>query len=159
VESAITKGVYLLLRERTSQLLTELEEATAGFVRFTPDYIRENPRMLPILQRLANISSKAELKKRIGSVSDNVVSSRAAEKLAEILNVGQPGNTFHRSEILRSIEPTLEGIVRDLVGRVLLESIVAKALDDASVPYKRESEYAHLEGVLYNFQRRLCASR
>jgi hypothetical protein len=152
VESAITKGVYLLLRERTSQLLTELEEATAGFVRFTPDYIRENPRMLPILQRLANISSKAELKKRIGSVSDNVVSSRAAEKLAEILNFGQPGNTFHRSEILRSIEPTLEGIVRDLVGRVLLESIVAKALDDASVPYKRESEYAHLEGVLYNFR-------
>jgi len=152
VESAITKGVYLLLRERTSELLTELEKATEGFMHFTPGYISENPRMLPVLQRLANIPSKAELKKRIGSVSDNVVSARAAERLADILNQRQPGKTLQRPQILQSIEPTLEGIVRDLVGRVLLESIVAKALDDAAVPYKRESEYEHLEGVIYNFR-------
>jgi hypothetical protein len=152
VESAITKGVYLLLRERTSQLLTELEEATGGFMRFSASYIRQNPTMLPILQRLANISSKAKLKKRIGSVSDNLVSARAAERLAEILNRRQPGKIMQRSQILQSIEPTLEGIVRDLVGRVLLESIVSRALDDADVPYKRESEYAYLEGVIYNFR-------
>jgi hypothetical protein len=152
VESAVTKGVYLLLRERTSQLLTELEAATDGFMRFAPDYIAANPRMLPVLQRLANIPSKAELKKRIGSVSDNAVSIRAAERLAEILNHRQPGRALHRSEILQGIEPTLEGIVRDLVGRVLLESIVVKALDDAHVPYKRESEYSHLEGVVYDFR-------
>jgi hypothetical protein len=152
VESAITKGVYLLLRERTSQLLTELEEATDGFLKFTAIYISQNPTMLPLLQRLANISSKAELKKRIGSVSDNAVSPRAAERLAEILNKRQPGKIMQRSQILQSIEPTLEGIVRDLVGRVLLESIVSKALDDAAIPYKRESEYAYLEGVLYNFR-------
>ncbi len=54
--------------------------------------------------------------------------------------------------MLRSIEPTLEGIVRDLVGRVLLESIVAKALEDARIPYKRESEYGHLPGVVYDFR-------
>jgi hypothetical protein len=152
VESGITKGVYLLLRERTSQLLTELERATDGFMHFTAQYISQNPHMLPILQRLANISSKAELKERIGSVSDNAVSARAAERLAGILNERQPGRGLHRPQILQSIEPTLEGIVRDLVGRVLLESIVAKALDDAGVPYMRESEYEYLEGVLYNFR-------
>jgi hypothetical protein len=152
VESAITKGVYLLLRERTSQLLTELEKATDKFMRFSPQYISQNPQMLPVLQRLANISSKAELKRRIGSVSDNAVSIRAAERLAEILNERQPGRALQRPQILQSIEPTLEGIVRDLVGRVLLESIVAKALDDAKVPYMRESQYEHLEGVIYNFR-------
>ena len=57
-----------------------------------------------------------------------------------------------RERVLQSVEPTLEGIVRDLVGRLLLESIVKNALDDARVPYKRESEYKHVEGVVYNFR-------
>lgn len=42
--------------------------------------------------------------------------------------------------------------MRDLVGRVLLESIVANALDDAEVPYKREFEYDTLKGVVYDFR-------
>jgi hypothetical protein len=108
--------------------------------------------MLPILQRLANISSKAQLKKKIGSVSDNAISAPAAGRLAQILNLLQPGNSLGRAQILQSIEPTLEGIVRDLVGRVLLESIVANALDDANIQYKRESEYPHLKGVVYDFR-------
>lgn len=152
VESAITRGVYILLRKRTAELLDELAEATDGFLNFDANYISENPRMLPVLQRLAGIGSKAELKRKIGSVSDTAVSARAAERLAGILNERQPGRFMQRSEILASIEPTLEGIVRDLVGRVLLESIVAKALDDAGVPYKRESEYEYLEGVVYSFR-------
>jgi hypothetical protein len=57
-----------------------------------------------------------------------------------------------RAQFLQSIEPTLEGIVRDLVGRVLLESIVANALDEAKVAYKRESEYNALKGVVYDFR-------
>ncbi len=55
-------------------------------------------------------------------------------------------------EILQGLETTLEGIVRDLVGRVLLETIVAKALDEANVPYKREKEYNYLPGIIYNFR-------
>ena len=48
--------------------------------------------------------------------------------------------------------PTLEGSVRDLVGRVLLESVVASALDGAGVEYKREDEYSGIEGVIYKFR-------
>jgi len=151
-ESAITPGVYIQLRGRVEGLLADLERATAAFARFDPVYIRRNPYMLPILQRVAGIASKAELKRQIGSVSDNVVSVKAAEKLADILNRRQPGRVINRAQILQSVEPTLEGIVRDLVGRVLLESIVAKALDDAQVPYKRESQYRRLTGVVYDFR-------
>jgi len=152
VESAITKGVYIQLRDRVENLLDELEHATKGFIEFDSGYIQSHPYMLPILQRLANISSKAELKRRIGNVSDNTVSEPAARKIAELLNQQRPGRTMHRGQILQSIEPTLEGIVRDLVGRILLESIVANALADANVPYKSESEYRYLEGIVYNFR-------
>jgi len=152
VELAVTKGVYIELRDRVETLVEELEQATEKFLKFDPNYISNHPYFLPILQRLADIPSKAELKRRIGSVSDNRISMPAAERLAEILNQRQPGRAITRAQLLQSIEPTLEGIVRDLVGRVLLESIVANALDDAKVPYKRESEYIALKGVVYDFR-------
>lgn len=153
VEQAITKGVYIELRQRVEVLVKELEQATASFMEFAPDYISDHPHFLPVLQRLADIPSKAELKRRIGSVSDNAVSISAAERLAEILNQRQPGRAITRAQLLQSIEPTLEGIIRDLlVGRVLLESIVVNALDDAEIPYKRESEYEALNGVVYDFR-------
>jgi hypothetical protein len=152
VEAAITRGVYIRLRSRTEQFINDLEKATRGFLNFDATYISKKPYLLPILQRLANISSKAELKKRIGSVSDNLVSASAAEKLAKILNDRAPGRVMTRPQLVQSVEPTLEGIVRDLVGRVLLESIVTDALDEAKVPYKRESQYAYIKGVVYNFR-------
>jgi len=152
VERAVTKGVYIKLRRRVEVLVEKLEQTTASFMEFDPAFISSSPHFLPILQRLAGISSKAELKRRIGNVSDNAVSAAAAERLAEILNLRQPGRIIARAQLLQSIEPTLEGIVRDLVGRVLLESIVANALDDAEVPYKRESEYSALNGVVYDFR-------
>src|SRR5262249_22551181 len=53
---------------------------------------------------------------------------------------------------LQRLESTLEGIVRDLVGRVLLESIVDSALRDQAVSFKREDEYESLPGVVYDFR-------
>ena len=133
-------------------LLDQLDQATNGFTKFDPAYISANPYMLPILQRLAGISSKAQLKERVGSVSDNAISVSAAEKISQLLNVRNPGSYLGRPQILQSIEPTLEGIVRDLVGRVLLETIVANALDDANVQYKRENQYQYIKGVVYDFR-------
>src|SRR6185312_2366334 len=109
IEQAITKGVYIRLRDRSEKLLNQLWQVTAGFTKFGASYISANPYMLPILQRLANISSKAQLKERIGSVSDNHISAPAAERLAQLLNLLQPGKTLERAQILQSIEPTLEG--------------------------------------------------
>jgi hypothetical protein len=152
IENAVTRGVYLQLREMTGNLLTELEAETNHFKEFRPEYITKNPRMLPILQRLANIPSKAALKKTIGSVSDNTISQSASLKLANLLNERSPGRAINRGQILQSIEPTLEGIVRDLVGRVLLEDIVANALDTEGIEYKREADYLRLKGVVYDFR-------
>ena len=55
-------------------------------------------------------------------------------------------------EVLRGMEATLEGIVRDLWGRLLLESLVENALKAKGLIYKRESEYGALVGVVYDFR-------
>ncbi|MEB3148130.1 MAG: hypothetical protein VKL60_03815 [Sphaerospermopsis sp.] len=152
VEASITKGVYIQMREVAQNLIDELRISTNNFQVFEADYINKNPRMLPIFQRLINVRSKSELKKRVGNVSDNSISKPAAKRLADILNSNTTNKNIDDQEILQGLETTLEGIVRDLVGRVLLESIVATALDEANVPYKREKEYKYLEGVIYNFR-------
>jgi hypothetical protein len=88
----------------------------------------------------------------VGSVSDNAISKPAAERLAALLRDRVIAADVNKGEILQRLESTLEGIVRDLVGRVLLESIVESALLEQSVPYKRESEYQSLKGVIYDFR-------
>ena len=152
VELAITRGVYIPLRNRTDQLIEQLDHDTSGFLEFDPHYIHQNPYMLPILQRLANFSSKSEMKSRIGNVSDHAISMPVAERLVSVLTQREPGRTINRPQLFQSIQPTLEGIVRDLVGKVLLEDIVANALDGAGVPYMRESQYRYLPGVVYDFR-------
>ena len=152
LELAITRGVYLQLRSKIAQFADELEQATHSFHDFDAAYIAQHPYLLPILQRVAGIASKAMLKRRIGSASDAGISLVAAERLASLLNQRQSGQTISRAQLLQSVEPTLEGIVRDLVGRVLLEDIVTDALDEAGILYKRESEYRQLEGVVYSFR-------
>ncbi|MBN1260898.1 MAG: hypothetical protein JXB35_09485, partial [Anaerolineae bacterium] len=100
VERAVTKGVYVELRRRVESLVEVLAQATAGFMEFDPAFISSYPHFLPVLQRLADISSKAELKRQIGSVSDNAISATAAERLAEILNRRQPGRAITRAQLL-----------------------------------------------------------
>ena len=57
-----------------------------------------------------------------------------------------------KGEILKRLEATLEGIVRDLVGRILLESIVETALRKRGLPFLREGQYKSLPGVIYDFR-------
>ncbi|HLO86807.1 MAG TPA: hypothetical protein VK203_17650 [Nostocaceae cyanobacterium] len=152
VEKSVTQGVYLKMREVAGEMITQLRQSTNDFQDLDVNYIQQNPQMLPILQRLANIRSKSELKKQIGSVSDNSISKTASEKLLNLIKREQSKKNLEDNAILQSIEPTLEGIVRDLVGRVLLESIVMAALDEAQIPYKKESQYKSLKGVLYDFR-------
>lgn len=151
-ETAITNGVYQLLRNTVEIWLNDLEKDTNRFSEFKPEYIQSHPYMLPIFQRLIGASSKAALKKQIGNVSDKTISKPASQKLAQTLHEKITNQTVDRSQILQSVEPTLEGIVRDLVGRVFLESLVANALDSAGVPYQSESESQPIEGVIYNFR-------
>jgi hypothetical protein len=152
LEAAITAGVYRDIRACGVRFLDQIEKATDKFTRFDAAFINQNPYLLPVLQHLSGIFSKAALKRQVGSVSDNAISKPAAERLAALLRDRVIAADVNKGEILQRLESTLEGIVRDLVGRVLLESIVESALLEQSVPYKRESEYQSLKGVIYDFR-------
>jgi len=152
LETAITAGVYKNIRGCGASYLDQVESLTDGFTVFTAEVIHDSPHFLPILQHLAGIFSKSALKKHVGSVSDSVISIPASKRLAELLQERVRPESVNKGEVLQRLESTLEGIVRDLVGRVLLESIVESALKDRSVPYQRESEYSSLGGVIYDFR-------
>ena len=152
LETAITAGVYTSLRTLAVSLYEEVKANTEGFSRFKPEYLAENPHVLPLLQHLAGIVSKSKLKEHVGSVSDNNISKPAAERLAKLLSDRvDPANAV-KGEILKRLESTIEGIVRDLVGRVLLESIVDAALRRRNLSFLREEQYQSLRGIVYDFR-------
>jgi len=88
----------------------------------------------------------------VGSVSDNSISKPAAERLSRLLSERVDPAHVVKGEILKRLESTLEGIVRDLVGRVLLESIVDAALRRRGLSFLREEQYESLAGVVYDFR-------
>jgi len=152
LETGITVGVYRNIRGMGTVFLDEVEKSTGGFQEFEPDFINANPHLLPILQHLSGVFSKSSLRKQVGSVSDTQISRPAARRLADLLTQKVTPENVNKGEILQRLESTLEGIVRDLVGRVLLESIVESALLARSVPFVAESDYESLPGVVYDFR-------
>jgi hypothetical protein len=151
VEVAICAGVYLALRDHAVSLYEEAARITADFTQFDEEIIKSNSHLLPIFQNALKVS-KAQLQKKVGSASDTTISRVAAGKLAGLLTETVGTNAFNRGSVLQRAEITLEGIVRDLVGRVLLEEVVAHALDDQGVSFLRESEYPSISGVVYDIR-------
>lgn len=152
LETGITAGVYSNLRAQAELLYEQLNAATNGFRSFEPEYISANAYLLPLLQHLAGIFSKAKLKALVGPISDNGISRPAAVRLVKVLNERVSAEHVAKGEVLKRLESTLEGIVRDLVGRVLLESIVDAALRLRKLPFLREEQYRSLVGVVYDFR-------
>lgn len=152
VETAITSGVYVNIRGAGAEMLDFIEKETNGFSMFNAEFVHQNPACLPLLQHLAGIFSKAALKKIVGSASDNSISKPASERIAALLSERVVASNINKGEILRRLDSTLEGIVRDLVGRVMLESLVESALQKKGITFLREDQYQSLSGVIYDFR-------
>jgi hypothetical protein len=152
VEAAVSFGVYHKLRAKSEAILNEIERSTNSFSSWDAEQIRRHPYWLPLLQRIAGVFSKSALKRVVGSVSDTGISQPGAQRLASFLGERVISSGVVKNEVLQRLEATLEGIVRDLVGRVLLEKIVESALESKNLPYKKEEEYNSLRGVVYNFR-------
>ena len=152
METAITASVYSDLRSVADHLFDELSAGTGGFSTFNVDYLVENPHFLPLFQHLSGIYSKARLKEQIGSVSDTRISKPTATRLVKLLNERIDPRSVVKAQVLTRLESTLEGIVRDLIGRVFLESIVETALQRQKLPFVRERDYESLPGVVYDFR-------
>ncbi|MHC5822777.1 MAG: hypothetical protein ACYT04_44820, partial [Nostoc sp.] len=118
-ESAITAGVYERMRFFANFLVDNLFKETDDLRFLPPEYLSANPGLLPLFQQLAGLRSKSELKREVGNVSDKSISKVVANKIVERINRNLRTRPFSKERLLQSVEPTLEGIVRDLVGKVL----------------------------------------
>jgi hypothetical protein len=152
LESAATGPLYVDLREFTDGLIKQAYKETRNFTHVSAPWIRSNPHLLPVLTHVAGLFSKEGLSKAVGSVSDRSVSVPAARRLETLLSTLGTNRVPKVSQVKERIKATTEGIVRDLVGRLLLEQFVAEALATAGVPFKREEEYESLGGVVYDFR-------
>jgi hypothetical protein len=152
IEHAATTPLYVDLRRFTDRLIDYTYESTETFSTVTAAWIHDNPQCLPVLCHIAGVFSKQELKKTVGSVSDNSISRPASERLADLVTSAVSARVPDPAAVKERIKATTEGIVRDLVGRLLLEEFVADALLRAGVPFQREDEYSSLEGVVYDFR-------
>lgn len=153
VESAVCVGVYNTIRDHGHHLFSLAEKKTKSFTSFSPSLFGESPYLLPIFQNILGLS-KSQLVKIVGSVSDTGLSRPATKRISDLLTEKcESGSLFvDKSNVLQRLEVTLEGIVRDLVGRVLFEEVVSHALTKENVVHLREDEYPSLSGVVYNFR-------
>jgi hypothetical protein len=152
IELAATGTLYKLIQSFTDSLIVQAYDDTRNFQEISAEWIYANPHCLPVFMHVAGAFSKQELKKKIGSATDKSISKPASSKIAALLKNSAMAGVPDVSRVKERIKATVEGIVRDLVGRLLLEQFVASALKRHKVPYKREEEYKNLEGVVYDFR-------
>lgn len=151
LENAATQLLYQELARFTDDMITCAFQQTNGLQDVTPEWICQNPQFLPIIMHATGTFSKQQLKKIVGNVSDKRVSKPAAARIVDLLR-SSAATLASEVQVAERLKATVEGIVRDLVGRMLLETFVGSGLDRAGVPYRRERDYAALQGVVYDFR-------
>jgi hypothetical protein len=152
IEHAATTVLYQRLQPFIDAMIETAYRETDGFRRATPAWIHENAHLLPVIMHAASTFSKQELNRLVGSVNDTGISRPASERLAQLVGAIDHEAIARPEQVRERMRATTEGIVRDLVGRLLLEQFVASSLQKAGVPYRRESEYESLAGVVYDFR-------
>lgn len=152
IEQAATTLLYERIKPFVDLMIDKAYEETQDFQSISDEWLYENPHLLPIVMHASGTFSKQELKKLVGSVSDTGISKPASKRLADFLETLPADAVPSRERIRERMKATTEGIVRDLVGRLLLEEFVASSLREAQIPFKRESEYDSLSGVVYDFR-------
>ena len=154
IERAATGMLYRNIQPFINQLAATAYAQTQQFRQVREDWIYHNPQFLPILMHAMGAFSKRDLQRDIGSgtASDRGISKPVAKKLAALLSSVDPAHLSTEAQVRERMKATTEGIVRDLVGRLLLEEFVARALTKENLPFLREAEYDSIAGVVYDFR-------
>lgn len=152
IEHAVTRVLYERIQPFIDAMIETAYRETDNFRGATPEWIHENAHLLPVMMHAAGTFSKQELNRLVGSVNDTRISRPASERLAKLIGAIDRQAIARPRQVRERMRATTEGIVRDLVGRLLLEQFVASSLQKARVPYRRESEYDSLPGVVYDFR-------
>lgn len=144
-EKAIRGTLHQKLHEYSVSLIDYVLEETGDFSRVGAGWIYSNPQALPVLIAALGPYSKRGFngKHALSNPSDRSISMKDAEKIARLF---MHNDVESRSKIESNIRTTSEGIIRDLIGKILYEDIVERALTEFSLPFVREAENRVLEG-------------
>lgn len=152
IELAATDMLYERLQPVIDEMIATTYRETNNFRMVTAEWIHANPNLLPVIMHAIGTFSKATLKRLVGAVSDARISMPASKRLAQLVAQIQPETLPATRQVRERMKATTEGIVRDLVGRLLLEQFVENALKKAGLPYRPEKDYKSLSGVVYDFR-------
>jgi hypothetical protein len=145
-ELAVRATLLDKLHQKAVDIIGFVLEQTEDFSKVPAKWIFENPHTLPILiSALGPLSKRAfSDKHKLSNASDRGVSQKDAEKIARLF---MHSDVETRERIEGNMRSTNEGIVRDLIGKVLFESLVNQAIEDAGITCVREAENRPMEGL------------
>lgn len=138
------------LREMAVRLTDFTLEETRGLADLTADWLMRYPFSLPILVAISGKRSRKKFKAdlNVTNASDKKIGSTDAIRIVEAMKGVQVPTA---PEILAALESTIEGIVRDQIGKAVNESVVSQALNARGLEglYVRdEGGTKCIEGVL-----------
>lgn len=136
------------LRRHAAELVGFVFTNTANLTEVTADWIADHPFALPVLVNAMGMCSKKKFKDdfNLTTVTDRKIGKLDAERIADGII---PGKVLSDREVVASMEGLIEGIVRDLIGKVVNEAFMEQALERACLPYVRdEGGTNQIEGEL-----------
>lgn len=149
IQSAVSGPLYVEMRQYALVLAQRAAELSGNFSQLTAEQLRSEPELLPVFMHAAGVFSMSILRKEVGTVADTGLSARASAKVVDFL-VPQFLDDIDPVRLVERLGSTIEGQVRDLLGRYLLEAVVEAAFSRLQVPFQREQEYTSLAGVVYD---------
>ena len=146
--SAAAAVVTGKLREQASAILDFVLSRTDGLRQIDADWIARHPFCYPVLVNISGACSKKKFNRLHGikGASDRRIGARDAARLASAVRGCEPAEAAH---VLNSMSGLIEGIVRDLIGKVVSEGYIERAVVEAGLPHVRdEGGKTSIRGIL-----------
>lgn len=149
IQSAVSGSLYVAMRAHALDLAFRAAEVSADFTQLSADQLQTDPELLPVFMHAAGVFSMSAMRKEVGTASDTGMSAKASARVAGFLGPRLRGNV-DPERLVERMGSTIEGQVRDLLGRYLLEAVVESSFTRLKVPFLREGDYTALAGVIYD---------
>jgi hypothetical protein len=149
LETAVSGPLFAEMMTYAFKLAQQASRVSHEFTTITAETLFEQPELVPIFLHATGSFSKSILQKEVGQISDTSISRPSAKRLSHFFS-SRFNSTVAIPQIVDRLGSTIEGQMRDLLGRYLLEALVEAALMRLDIPFQRESEYESLAGMVYD---------
>lgn len=138
------------LRPVAKELVRRTFEETASLSVLTAEWVCANPASVLVLMHALGASSRKEFraKAQLTSMNSTRIGLPDARRMVDYILASDIVPDPEAVE--RALGGTIEGIVRDLVGKNLHEGFVERAFADAGIPFVREEDIDGIRGTVHS---------